>query len=411
MVKLFLLARTAWLSLLMHKVRSFLSILGVICGVMAVMSMISIGEGAKQKVLKEIEGLGLRNVYINHLDMDAKKKGEVRSRRSYGVSWFDVDRLLSYPSHIKEVAALREVKEIFHSSSLVIVPKIVQSTPNYLQILGVKPAEGRYLLPSDETGSNLVCVLGAALAGKIGSSGKVGRNVRIGDTLYRVVGILSEQNFRQSESASMSPDNFNETVFLPFGAQKERAGSISRYQGLSRILVEVRDGDRIEEASRLIHRVLEVAHNGVTDYQVVVPMELLKQSLQTQKIFNLVLAIIGGISLFVGGVGIMNIMLATVSERRNEIGLRRSIGATRQDVVVQFLTESVLLTLTGGILGISVGTATILVVQATTGWPVSITFRAMFIPFGLALSTGLFFGMYPAVKAAYTDPIEALNAA
>lgn len=374
--------------------------------------MISIGEGAKQKVLKNIESLGLRNVYINRIDLTDNKKEEASSQRSYGVSWFDVQRLQYDNRHIKEVAALREIKVTFHSTKSVVTPKIVQSTPNYLPIIGVKLAEGRHLLSTDETNNNLVCVIGADLAKKIGKNGQVGKSLRLGNSLYRIVGILSQQSVLENDSVKVSPDNFNETLFIPFSANgtSGRSDGTSSLGELSRILIEVKDSSKMTEVARMINRVMEVAHNGVTDYQIIVPLELLKQSLQTQKLFNIVLAIIGGISLLVGGVGIMNIMLATVSERKHEIGLRRSIGATEKDVIAQFLTESILLTLSGGLIGILLGGSTIVVIEALTGWPVRITLSAMLIPFILAVCTGVFFGLYPAVKAARIDPIEALNA-
>ncbi len=412
MVKNLLLIKTAYSSLLMHKVRSFLSILGVICGVMAVMSMISIGEGAKQKVLEDIESLGLRNVYINRVELTTKKREEASSKRSYGVSWFDVQRLRNDNSYIKQVAAVREIKETFHSSKSTVTPKLVQCSPQYLQILGVKLAEGRYLLPADQKNNNLVCVMGIDLANKIGKSGQVGKTLRVGNSLYRVVGILAKQTFHENDSAKMSPDNFNETLFLPFDAEAETSSgqAQSSRSELSRILVEIYDGKMMNEATEIIQRIMEVAHKGVTDYQIIVPLELLKQSLQTQKIFNIVLSIIGGISLLVGGVGIMNIMLATVSERKHEIGLRRSLGATEKDIVSQFLTESILLTLSGGVIGIVLGGTTIYIIEGFTGWPVRITLSAMLIPFALSVCTGVFFGIYPAVQAARVDPIEALNA-
>jgi len=406
MRKILLLIKTAYISLLLHKVRSFLSILGVICGVMAVMSMISIGEGAKNKVLQDIESLGLRNVYINQIDMTQRMKQEAVSMRSYGLSWYDVQRLRYNNEYIQQVGAIRELKASFYGSKMALTPKIVQSTANYLQILGVSLAEGRPLLPADEQESNHVCVIGADLAFQLGSSGQVGSTLRIGSALYRVVGILARRTILNSDSVKMSPDNFNETLFLPFAVQQESA------QGsLSRVLVEIREGRSMTQAAGVIGRVMETAHNGVTDYQIVVPLELLNQSLQTQKIFNLVLAVIGGISLLVGGVGIMNIMLATVSERKHEIGLRRSLGATEKDIVAQFLTEAILLTLSGGIIGIILGGSAIGIIESLTGWPVKITLPAMLIPFNLSVCTGVFFGLYPAVKAARIDPIEALSKA
>ncbi len=402
----------AFASLVRHKLRSLLSILGVVCGVMAVMSMISIGEGAKEKVLQDIEGLGLRNIYINQISLTEKQLLDASAQRSYGVSWSDVEKLRFDKRYIKNVAAFREISAGILATKTSVTPKIIQSTPNYLHVIGITVAKGRFLLPVDEQTNNLVCVLGASLAKQLGRDGHVGTNLRIGDTLYRVVGILTEQSVGENDTAKIIHDNYNETLFLPFSRYGRTAspGAAGEKDSLSRIIVEVKNGRLVPETTQFIHRLLEVAHNGVSDYLVIVPQELLKQSMRTQRLFNIVLAVIGGISLLVGGIGIMNIMLATVSERKHEIGLRRAIGATRRDVTNQFLTESVLLTLSGGILGICLGLIIIVFVEGVTGWPIRVTLITIACPFLLAVLTGVFFGLYPAVKAAQMDPIKALNA-
>lgn len=391
-----------------HKLRSLLSILGVVCGVMAVMSMISIGEGAKEKVLQDIEGLGLKNIYIDKISLTEKQLVDASAHRSYGLSWSDVERLRFDKNYVNNVAAFREVTIGLLATKSSVTPRIIQTTPNYFTITGIRIAEGRLLLPVDQLRNNLVCVLGASLAKQLGRDGQVGKNLRIGDTLYQVIGILTEQSLRNNDRSGAIHDNYNETLFLPFSGLGRT--SVTAAGGLSRILVEAQSGAQVPEVTKIIHRTLEISHNGVSDYLVIVPQELLKQSLRTQRLFNIVLAIIGGISLLVGGIGIMNIMLATVSERKHEIGLRRAIGATKRDVTIQFLTESVLLTLSGGVLGIGLGLVIIICVESVTGWPIRVTLIAIIIPFILAVLTGVFFGLYPAVKAAEMDPIKALNA-
>lgn len=411
MLKLRNLIQIGLSSLIARKLRSLLSILGVVCGVMAVMSMISIGEGAKEKVLREIESLGLRNIYINKILLTEKQQFDALSRGSFGVSWSDVERLQHHKKYVKSVAALREITVALLSTNSTVSPKIVQSTPNYLQIIGVTLATGRFLLPIDEQKNNLVCVLGANLASQLGKDGRIGETLRIGDGLYRVIGILSEQSMRGDDQVKALADNYNETLFLPFSSHDRfsQVQTDKTKHALSRILVEVQSDENVPEVSQLIQRVIEVAHKGVSDFQVVVPQELLKQSLRTQRLFNIILAVIGGISLLVGGIGIMNIMLATVSERKYEIGLRRAVGATQRDVVAQFITESILLTLSGGVLGIGLGMTIIIGVEFVTGLPVRVTMAAMLIPFILAVLTGIFFGIYPALQAARMDPIKALR--
>ncbi len=374
--------------------------------------MISIGEGAKEKVLKEIEGLGLRNIYINEIGLTENQQFDASAQHSYGLSWSDIQKLQYDRKYVKNVAALREITIALLATSTSVTPKVVQSTPNYLSIIGLTLADGRFLLPIDERRNYMVCVLGSNLARQLGNDAQIGKTLRIGDALYKVIGILTEQSISGDDSAQTVSDNYNETLFLPFSAHdrfSQMEADITR-GGLSRILVEVHSSELVPEATRMIRRLMEVAHNGVRDYQVVVPQDLLKQSMRTQRLFNIILAVIGGISLLVGGIGIMNIMLATVSERKNEIGLRRAVGATRKDVVTQFLTESILLTVSGGALGIGLGLTIIVGFEFVTGWPIRVTMAAMLVPFFLAVITGIFFGLYPAVQAARMDPIKALSA-
>ena len=410
--KILLLGAVAWKSLFIHKMRSFLSILGVVCGVMAVMSMISTGEGAKEEVLQQIEGLGLTNIYINRLNLTKDQQEKAQEKRSYGVSWRDVERLRNSGLYIKEVAALREIAAAPLGTKKTILPKIVFSTENFAQIMNLSLSEGRFLHLGDVRRNSMVCVLGAGIARDLGRDGQIGRYLRIGDSLYKVVGILAEIATGKSEKIKISRENLNEALFLPFSASEQfsHSSNLSDQPSLTRIIVEIDSPDNVSSAAQLIDRILTVAHNSVKDYQLVIPLELLNQSLQTQRIFNIVLAVIGGISLLVGGIGIMNIMLATVSERKREIGIRRAVGATRKDIITQFLTESVLLTVSGGILGVLAGFIFILTMETFTGWAIRITFGSMLIPFFLAITTGVFFGIYPAIQAARLDPINALRA-
>lgn len=398
-------------SLYAHKLRSLLSVLGVVCGVMAVLSMISIGEGAKEKALQEIEALGLKNIYINQVELTPAQRQQAVARRVYGLSWSDVYHLQTLPEFIQEVAAFRELQVQLFAETGKVTPKIVQASPGYLRLSGLEMQSGRFLLPSDEQHNRKVCVLGFDLAVQLGQEGRLGSQIRLGEAFYQVVGILAEQSVFREDSATITPDNFNQLLFVPFSIQERRvqSGLDGPLKPLSRILVEARSGKDIPRAQILIERTLSITHNGIRDYQLVAPLELLQQSIRTQRLFNSVLAIVGGISLLVGGIGIMNIMLATVTERRHEIGLRRAVGATKKNILYQFLVESVILTVLGGIVGICSGMVIILLFEQASGWPIRITAAAMAIPFVLAVLTGVLSGLYPAVKAARMDPIEALK--
>lgn len=373
--------------------------------------MISTGEGAKEEVLQQIQGMGLTNIYINRLDLTKEQQENAREKRSYGVSWYDVLRLRNSELYITEVAALREVTVAPLGTKKAILPKVMLCTANYAEIMGLSLSGGRFLNIRDVSNNAMVCVLGYNIARVLGREGQVGKYLRIGNSLFKVVGILAEQASGKSDKIKISRENLNETLFLPFSASE--SGVLPAidltHASLSRIIVEIDNRDNVFSAAQLVHRIMDVAHNSVKDYQVVVPLELLQQSLRTQRIFNIVLSVIGGISLLVGGIGIMNIMLATVSERKREIGIRRAVGATRYDIVIQFLTESVLLTVSGGVLGVLTGFVFVLAMEALTGWSIKITVGSMLIPFFLAIITGIFFGLYPAIQAAKLDPIKALR--
>ena len=401
-----------WRSLLVHKFRSFLSVLGIVCGVMAVMAMISTGEGAKQKVLGRIEKMGLTNIYIKQIVLTEELKQQVDEKKSYGLSLFDVERLQWLTPAITKVGAIRKTLLTPVGTGISITPTVIESTGNYGELLGLKTTEGRFINDQDSYNNNLVCVIGGTLAKRLGRNGLVGETIRMNNLLYKIVGVLKENDIAGSPTTKVSNENFNNVIFLPLNILRNptkfrRFGT--KFSALSQIVVEVDKRENVEAMARIISRTLELTHNNVLDYNIIVPLELLAQSLETQKVFNLVLAVTGGISLLVGGIGIMNIMLATVTERRREIGLRRAVGATEKDIAYQFLNESFLLTTSGGIIGLVAGYVFVLFVEILAGWPIEITLWAMFVPFVLACVSGVFFGLYPAIRAAKMDPIQALR--
>lgn len=404
--------QTGFRSLLGHKFRSFLSVLGIVCGVMAVMSMISTGEGAKQEVLGRIEKLGLKNIYINKVVLTEELKKKIDEKKSYGLSWFDVERLKQLSPAIIQIGAIRHSPLTPVGTYTGITPNIIHCTGNYGELVGLSLQVGRFISIQDILNNNLVCVLGGSLAQKLGRDGQVGSLIRLNNQLYKVVGVLVPQNIDSSSNAKVINENFNSTIFLPLNIQEistKSHPSDGKYSSLSQIIVEVDQRNNVENAARIIKRTLAVSHNDVHDYSLVVPLELLFQSLATQKVFNLVLAVTGGIALLVGGIGIMNIMLATVTERKREIGIRRAVGATERDIVYQFLAESFLLTLSGGVIGIAAGYICINVIEVMAGWPIKITVWTMVVPFILACAAGIFFGLYPAIQAARMNPIQALR--
>lgn len=403
---------TAYRSLLIHKFRSFLSVLGIVCGVMAVMVMISTGEGAKEEVLGRIESMGLKNIYIHDKLLSTELQEQVERRKSYGLSLFDVEYLRSISPAILQVGAIQNAPLTPVGTGISITPTILKCTGNYGSLLGMKIKVGRFLNEQDSYKNSQVCVVGATLAKRLGREGRVGEAIRINDLLYTIIGVLQKDDKEPSKTAKVKNQNFNDTIFLPLNIPHNLTkfgSSIEQYSMLSSVVLEVDGRENVESVARLVHRAMEVSHQGVLDYDVIVPLELLAQALAAQKTFNLVLAVIAAVSLLVGGIGIMNIMLATVTERRREIGIRRAVGATKKDIACQFLAESFLLTMCGGVIGIVSGFVCVLVIEYLAGWPIEITAASMFIPFILACVAGIFFGYYPAVQAAKMDPIKALR--
>ena len=399
-------------SLLVHKFRSFLSVLGIVCGVMAVMAMISTGEGAKQEVLGRMEKMGLKNIFIKKVLLSDELRKQVDEKKSYGLSVLDIEHLRGLVPAIIQVGGFQTAPLTPVGTGKGITPNIIKCTGNYHELLGLRVAEGRFISDQDAYNDNLVCVLGGALAERLGRDGKIGSSIRMNDLLYKVIGILTRYDTSSLQTKKISNENFDDMIFLPLNVLKggQRAHfQDHEYLSLSQIVVEVDTRDHVESVAKLIHRTLALSHHNVLDYNLIVPLELLFQSLATQRVFNLVLAVTGGISLLVGGIGIMNIMLASVTERKREIGIRRAIGATEKDIAYQFLAESFLLTGCGGLIGLFTGFVCVNLIESIAGWPIQITGPAMVFPFLLACMTGVFFGIYPAIRAAGMDPIQALR--
>ena len=238
--------------------------------------------------------------------------------------------------------------------------------------------------------------------------------LRIENQLFTVVGILGRVDLKSSKTAPVAIRNYNNMVFIPIGTEGSLSkaasrASVHRSSELTEILLQVNEIQQVGPAAALVNRILQISHNEVRDYQLLVPQELLNQARQTQRTFNLVLGAIAGVSLLVGGIGIMNIMLATITERFREIGIRRAVGATRMDIVLQFLVEAVILTFSGGVIGVGVGIVATNVIVTSFDWRVLITPRAIWLPLVMSVLVGLFFGLYPAYRAARLDPVASLR--
>lgn len=401
-------------SLLQHKLRAALSILGVICGVVAVLVMLSIGEGAKREALSQIEQLGTRNIYLKAVSLTGDQAIKAREKLCQGLSSYDKDRIIRGCRAVEDVACLKELTASIIGMVKDVLPQIVACSANYAQVHKLIISQGRFISDQDIECKNMVCVVGDTVANSLGSDGKPGRYIRIEDNLFKVIGVLKRHDIKTAKSSVISIRDYNELVFLPLGVEKAlrqvtyRKGMASSAE-LTELIIQVQKTEQVLKAAGIIRRVMEISHGGVEDYQMVIPQELLQQSQKTQRTFNIVLGSIACISLLVGGIGIMNIMLATVSERTKEIGIRRAVGAAREHIMIQFLAESVILTFSGGIIGIAAGIGGVWFITTLAGWKTAITFWSIIFPLVMSILIGIFFGLYPAHRAAQMDPIAALR--
>lgn len=408
------IVRTAVRSLGQHKLRSFLSALGIVCGVMAVLSMISVGEGAKQEVVQQIEQLGTRNIYVKAIRMTTDQHQRAQERLSSGLSLQDVNRIVAGVKDVHQVAALKEVRGTVSDVGTAMAPSIVAVSANYGAVQNLIPSAGRFITPLDVVEKNMVCVLGNDVADQMGVKGKPGQYIRIENHLYRIVGTLNRFHRLTAKTKTIAIRNYNQMIFIPLGTESSLSRSTNQGQtrlepNLSEVVIQVARRKQVLNAAKTIDRVIQVSHNQVKDYQMIVPRELLQQAQATQRTFNIVLGAIAGVSLLVGGIGIMNIMLATVTERIREIGIRRAVGASQTDIVVQFLVEAIILTFSGGLIGVVVGLGAVTVITHLSGWHTSITTWSIIVPLAMSILVGIFFGLYPAVQAARMDPVAALR--
>jgi putative ABC transport system permease protein len=412
--KLFKFITLAVKSLLQHKLRATLSILGVVCGVAAVLSMFSIGEGAKRESLSQIEQLGTRNIYVKSIPMTDTQERKSRAKLSQGLTLYDAQRIKNGCRDVQDVAGFRELKASVFGAIKDIMPQIVSCSPNYASMLKIPIFDGRFISDPDMQEGKLVCVIGHNVANNMGASGSIGNYLRIENSLFKIIGILRRIESKERKAGVISLRNYNDMVFIPLTAASlvSKSASVTgaaAWPEVTELVVGMSTAQQVLRSVPALKRTLEIAHGGAGDYQIVVPQELLNQSRKIQRTFNIVLGSIAFISLLVGGIGIMNIMLATVSERTKEIGIRRAFGATYSDIIIQFLAESVILTFTGGIIGIIIGLGGVWLISSIAKWNTAITILSLVIPLLTSILVGIFFGLYPAYAAAKLDPIAALR--
>ncbi|KPK96308.1 hypothetical protein AMJ80_00720 [bacterium SM23_31] len=396
-----------------HKLRSFLTMLGIIFGVGAVIAMLSIGEGAKQKALDEIALLGINNIIIQDFAAD-EELGIGRTNYSAGLSRADETAIRSILAVADLVVPQKEVAvSIWHETDQA-AGIVVGTTPEYDEIMEFYPETGSFFNYEQYNNTERVCVLGAGIKKDLFQyRDPIGKSIKLvgpnWTNWFTVIGVMEPKGIGAGKGGTIRTRNLNQDIYIPITAAAKRFHHGRFASELDQITIKVVDQEKIREASNLINNIINIRHNGVPDYQLVVPEELLKQSQETQRIFNIVMGAIAGISLLVGGIGIMNIMLATVLERTREIGIRRAVGATRNDILGQFVIEAVVLSFVGGFIGILVGWVLTKIITFYAEWETLVAFTAILLAFGVSVMIGLIFGIYPARKAAELDPIESLR--
>ncbi len=434
-----------------NKMRSILTALGIIFGVAAVIAMLAIGNGAQQEILEQIKLVGVNNIVIEPIIeqkeenlSETTSSGMEKKKFSPGLSLKDVEAISEVVPSVQRLSPEIVLDTYIIKNGIRRSAKLVGVEPNYFALTSFNLAKGKMFNEQQLLKGAPVCIIGKAIETKFfPTENPLGKSIKCGPTWLTIIGVLEERIISESSIAKLGIRDFNMDVYTPIksyliryenrdlvtksmldrGGTGTSRGMISivegstddtkaapiNYHQIDKLVVQVAETDLLNPVAEIISRVLERRHFNVIDYQITIPELLLKQQQRTNQIFNFVLGAIAGISLLVGGIGIMNIMLASVLERIKEIGLRLSLGAKKKDIVTQFLFEAVMISITGGLIGIILGVVLAVLVSKFADIPTIITFTSVLLSFGVAATVGLIFGITPAKRAASQDPITSLR--
>jgi len=396
-----------------HKLRSLLTMLGMIFGVAAVVAMLSIGAGAQQKVMAFIEQLGVRNLIVEAKEARNEQELQKIRKNSPGLTLSDYQIIRQNVGDIQDATPRKRF------TPTKILPKPQQDTPvvygveqSYLEIGHLRVTEGRFFDASDNAAAAPVCVLGAAAKDSLfGASQAVGEYIKLNEMWCHVIGIAGPQLAPESDVSGVRTEDMNNLVYAPLNSVLYRLEDSQSWlkDEIDGMYLHLASTDTSLTDAEVVRGILNSSHHDAGDFSVIVPAELLAQQKRTEQLFNTVMVAIASISLLVGGIGIMNIMLAAILERTREIGVRRAIGARRWDIIRQFVIEATLISFAGGLLGVVVGFAMSQLIAWLAGWSTVVTISSILLAFVVSISVGLIFGIYPAVKAARLDPVEAIR--
>ena len=398
-------------SLLVHKLRSLLTMLGMIFGVGAVVAMLSITAGVEKEMLAMIDQMGVNNIFIE--SREANDPNELQTVRaiSPGLTFRDYRAIKENISGIELITPRKRFKpQKTLPKTNQELPQLIGVLPNYKDIGNLRIVSGRFFTEDENLRSEAVCVLGeAAKVNLLGFDDAIGKYIKLNETWLQVIGVMAPQG--SSDSDEGGAGNRNNIVIAPLNTVMRRFDDNMSWlkDEIDGVYIRVKPGTDSIETEGVVRAILASTHKDAGDFTVVVPAGLLKQKQATNQIFAFVMICIAGISLLVGGIGIMNIMLATVLERTREIGIRRAIGARQGDIVRQFLTEAVMISFLGGLMGIGFGVGLSRIISLQAGYATVVTTSSIAVAFGVSVLIGLLFGIYPAVQAAKLDPIEAIR--
>jgi putative ABC transport system permease protein len=392
-----------------HKLRTLLTMLGMMFGVGAVIAMLSIGAGAEREALALIERLGVRNVVVRSVDLDPAQANEIR-KKSLGLSPRDAEAIREAIPGVEAIAPRLEIDAYkIIAAGAKTEAQVYGVSHRHAELLGLTLADGRFFDGRDEAHHAQVCVIGmGARRDLFGTEPAVGKDIKVDDVWLEVVGVLAADSLGGSQVEGVQVASTEREIYLPYTTALRKFDRNPLAAPLAELIVALDEDAPARETGAVIGSLLDRLHGGADDYRIVVPEALLEQSRATQSLFNLVMGCIAGISLLVGGIGIMNIMLASVLEQTREIGVRRAVGARRRDIRFQFLVTSFSIALLGGAAGVGLGLAIAAVVAAYASWPTVVTTWSIALSLAVSVSVGLASGMVPALRAARRDPNAAL---
>ncbi len=429
-----------------NKVRTFLTALGIIFGVAAVITMLAIGSGAEKEILAQLELVGVNNIVINPIADDGDEEESDEDSNNENKSFSKGLDILDAESIIENISTVKYISPEIILDTYVINKgrqnkvKLIGVNSSFFRVNNVSITKGKNFSKSQIDNAMPVCIIGKKIENKLFTgTNALGKYIKVKNVWLQIIGVIEEKLISDEAQENLGIRDINLDVYLPIKTflvrykdrkiivdkvEEEGVGMVffgggnsgpkkriprGNYHQIDKLTVQVNSSNELSATANVISRMLKRKHNNVLDFEISIPIHLLKQQQKTKQIFNIVLSIIAGISLLIGGIGIMNIMLASVLERTKEIGIIRAIGATQQDVILQFLSESVLISIGGGIIGIFLGIVSAYIIEFATGIETILSLNSILLSFFVATFIGLIFGIAPARSAASKNPIEAIR--